>query len=239
MKEYLVKGVKSYIDMYSNICHPDCMHELQEKILKLSKEMNLGQLTLRKIGGMIGERSPQKIKHHLQQLEKRGLVRIDKINGVIEKTEPGWVTGLLINAKLLKIPILGSANAGPARLLAEQNIEGYLKVSSTFLGARANHQLFALKVDGPSMNRAEIEGKKIEDGDYAIVDADARSPTDGQVVLSVIDGMANIKRFHRDTEHQQVVLAANSSQDFPPIYIHESDDFLINGTVIQVVKKPR
>ncbi len=215
------------------------MHELQERILKLSQEMNLGQLTLRRIGELIGERSPQKIKHHLQQLEKKGLVRVDKINGVIEKTEPGWVTGLLTNARLLTIPILGSANAGPARLLAEQNIEGYLKISSTFIGTRANHQLFALKVDGPSMNRAEIEGKKIEDGDYVIVDADACSPTDGQIVLSVIDGMANIKRFRLDSDHQQVVLAADSTHDFPPIYIHESDDFLINGTVIQVVKKPR
>jgi repressor LexA len=215
------------------------MHELQEKILKLAQEINLGQLTLRKIGELIGERSPQKIKHHLQQLEKRGLVRVDKINGVIEKTEPGWVTGLLTNARLLSVPILGSANAGPARLLAEQNIEGYLKISSTFLGMKANHQLFALKVDGPSMNRAEIEGKKIEDGDYVIIDADARSPTDGQIVLSVIDGMANIKRFRRDRDHEQVVLAADSTHDFPPIYIHESDDFLINGTVIQVVKKPR
>lgn len=200
--------------------------------------MNLGQMKLREIGALIGETSPQKVKHHLQQLEKRGLVRVDKTNRVIEKTEAGWVSGLLTNTQLLSIPILGSANAGPARLLAEQNIEGYLKISSTFLKGRSNHKLFALKVDGPSMNRATIDGKRIEDGDYAIIDSDDRTPRDGNIVLSIIDGMANIKRFRHDTVNQQVILASDSTHDFPPIYIHEADDFLINGTIIQVVKKP-
>jgi len=215
------------------------MHELQQKLLKLAHEINLGQHTLRQIARMVGETSPQKIKHHLEQLEKRGLIRVDRVKGIIEKSEQGWVTGLLTTARLLSIPILGSANAGPATLLAEQNIEGFLKVSSTFVGTRAKHKLFALRVDGPSMNRAEIDGKKIEDGDYIIVDADAHDPKDGQIVLSIIDGMANVKRFRRDAGHRQVVLMSDSTQDFPPIYIHESDDFLINGTVIQVVKKPR
>jgi repressor LexA len=215
------------------------MHLLQQKILKLAHEFNLGQHTLRQIGEMVGEVSPQKIKHHLQQLEKRGLIRIDKIKGIIEKSAQGSVSGLLTSARLLSIPILGSANAGPALLLAEQNIEGYLRISSTFIGTRARHHLFALKVDGPSMNRAVIDDKKIENGDYVIVDADARSPKDGQIVLSVIDGMANIKRFRRDSKHKQIVLMSDSTQNFPPVYIHESDDFAINGTVIQVGKKPR
>lgn len=234
-----VKRVKIYVAFVKDMRYRFRMHELQQKLLKLSQELNLGQHALRQIGEMVGESSPQKIKHHLQQLEKRGLIRIDKIKGTIEKSQGGWTTGLLTNARLLAIPIVGSANAGPALLLAEQNIEGYLKISSTFVGSKAKHQLFALKVDGPSMNRAEVDGKKIEDGDYIIVDADLHDPKDGQIVLSIIDGMANVKRFRRDTEHQQVVLVSDSTHDFPPIYIHESDDFLINGTVIQVVKKPR
>lgn len=200
--------------------------------------MNLGQMKLRQIGELIDETSPQKVKHHLQQLAKRGLIRVDKANSVIEKTEPGWVSGLLTNTRLLSIPILGSANAGPARLLADQNVEGYLKISSTFVKGRSNHKLFALKVDGPSMNRAVIDGKRIEDGDYVIIDSDDRVPKDGNVVLSIIDGMANIKRFRHDTVHRQLILASESTHDFPPIYIHEADDFLINGTIIQVVKKP-
>lgn len=215
------------------------MHELQGKILKIAQASNLGKLTLRQIAEMVGERSPQKIKHHLQQLEKRGLIRVDKINGVIEKTEAGEIPGLLTNAQLLSIPIVGAANAGPARLIGEQNIEGYLKISSTLLGRNSHHHLFALKVDGPSMNRAEVGGKRMQDGDYVIVDADLRVPRDGDVVLSIIDGMANIKRFRHDQLNRQIVLFSDSSYDLPPIHIHETDEFLINGTIVQVIKKPK
>ena len=65
------------------------MHDIQQKLLKLAHEKNLGEYTLREIGGFIRERSPQKIKHHLQQLEKNGLIKINKVKGVIEKTEQG------------------------------------------------------------------------------------------------------------------------------------------------------
>lgn len=215
------------------------LHPIQEKLLRLAQEKNLGQMTLREMGALIGERSPQKIKHHLNQLEKRGLIRIDKIKGLIEKTEQGWVKGLLRKARLLTVPILGSANAGPAQLLAEPNIEGYLRVSSTLVSPYANHKLIALKVSGPSMNQAEIREKKIEDGDYVIIDSEYRNPKEGDIILSIIDGMANIKRYHWDKEHEQIALTSESTQNVPPIYIHESDDFAINGKVVQVIKKPK
>lgn len=214
------------------------MHILQEKLLKLAQERNLGQLTLREVGSLVGERSPQKIKHHLQQLEKRGLIRVNKIKGLIEKTQQGWVKGLLRKARLLVIPILGTANAGPARIFTERNIQGYLRVSSTILKQRGAHKLFAVRVDGPSMNRVEIDGKRIEDGDYIIVDSKDREPRNGDVVLSVIDGMANVKKYYWDKENKQIVLMSDSTHDFPPIYIHQSDDYMLNGKVIQVIKKP-
>lgn len=215
---------------------PD-VHPLQEKILTLAGQKNLGELTLRAIGQLVNEKSAQKIKHHLNQLEKRGLVRVDRANRIIEKRQQGQVEGLLINAHLMAIPILGSANAGAATIFANENIDGYLRVSSTFLGDRATRKLFALKVVGPSMNRATVDNKRIEDGDFVIIDANARHPEEGEIVLSVIDGMANIKRFHRDTKNEQIVLASDSNSELPPIHIHATDDFMINGKVIQVIKK--
>ncbi|MBA2705372.1 MAG: hypothetical protein H0U60_16150 [Blastocatellia bacterium] len=205
--------------------------------MDLAGHMNLGQFTLRGIGDLVGEKSAQKIKHHLSQLEKRGLIRIDHANRVIEKRQQGQVSGLLRNAKLIAIPILGSVNAGPATLFAEQNVEGYLKVSSTLLGGKTKGKLFALKIVGPSMNRSSVDNKQIEDGDFVIINSEAGNPKDGDIVLSVIDGMANIKRFHRDKQNEQIVLASDSSYDFPPIHIHETDDFIINGKVVQVIKK--
>jgi len=217
------------------------MHTIQQELLRIAQEKNLGQYTLREIGSFIGESSPQKIKHHLLELQKKGLLKIDKVRGMIQKTKQDWERSLGGNTKLLTIPILGAVNAGPATMFAETNIEGFLKVSSTLLkfSPRKEHRFFALKVSGQSMNRATIDGKKIENGDYVIVDVDDKNVKNGDIVLSIIDGMANIKRLFMDHENNQVVLMADSTKEFPPIYIHADDDFMVNGKVIQVIKKPR
>ncbi len=89
------------------------------------------------------------------------------------------------------------------------------------------------------MNKSNINGMSIEDGDYLIIDSDYRSPRNGDIVLSVIDDMANIKKYVFDEENNQIVLVSQSTKDIPPIYIHEDDSFMINGKVIQVIKKPK
>ncbi len=216
------------------------MHKIQEEILRLAQEKNLGQFTLREIGSYIGVTSPQIVKHHLAQLESKGLIKIDKIKGLIKKTMNEWQSSLG-NAKLLNIPILGSVNAGPATIFAETNIEGFLKISPTLLApsAKNSHRVFALKVVGESMNRAKIDGKKIENGDYIIVDINQKDFKNGDIVLSIIDGMANVKKLNIDHGNKQIILLSESSKNFPPIYIHESDNFMISGKVIQVIKKPK
>jgi repressor LexA len=218
------------------------MHKIQQKLLELAGKKNLGNYTLREIGGFVGETSPQKIKHHLQQLEKRGFINVNKMEHTIKTMQQQGVSvkGILKNAKLLSIPILGAANAGPATIFASTNIEGYLRVSSTLLERpRLAHRLFALKVDGPSMNMAYVGGKKIEDGDYVIIDSEDREAANDDIVLSVIEGMANIKKYYVDKENNQILLMSESTHDFPAIHIHESDDFSINGKVIGVIKVPR
>jgi len=208
------------------------MHTTQEKLLKLASDKNLGQLTLRGIGKLVGESYPQKIKHHLLQLQKKGLLRIDKGRSLIEKITEGAIK----NTNLISIPILGTANCGPANTFAEENLEGYLRVSARLLKKKKG--IFAVKVDGPSMNKALINGKSIEDGDYAVIDGEAKDPKDKEVVLSIIDGMANIKRYRWDSKNKQIILMSDSTKEFPPIYIHEDDNFMINGKVVQVIKKP-
>lgn len=216
------------------------MHELQQKLLKIAEQKNLGEYTLREIAKMLGETSAQKVKHHLQQLEKRGLIKINKMKGLIEKSQAGFIEsiGLKQKSKLFAIPILGAASAGPAMAFAEGNIEGFLRISSSLFQRQTMHNMFALKVDGSSMNKAVVDGKKIEDGDYVIIDHDYKDPKDGDIVLSIIDGVANIKRFYKD-EEGNVVLASDSSQHYPPIYIHRDDNYMVSGRVVKVIKKPR
>ncbi|MEX0651931.1 MAG: S24 family peptidase [Candidatus Paceibacterota bacterium] len=206
------------------------MHKIQQNLLELSKTKNLGQMTLREMGEHIGEKFPQKIKHHLGQLEKKGFIKIAKNVGTIERTQPGKIA----STSLLSIPILGTANCGPATFYADTNFEGYLKISSALLKKKKN--IYAIRASGHSMNRANVAGKTIEDGDYLIVESVDKKPETGDVVVSVFDGVANIKKFHWDQENNRVVLISESTKDFPPIFIHEDDDFNVTGYVTQVVK---
>jgi len=136
----------------------------------------------------------------------------------------------------VQIPVLGAANAGPATLFAEENITGYLKVSRGVLNRR--DEVFALRVEGDSMNRAKVDGKNLEEGDFVIIDPTYRTPRNGDYVLSVIDGCANLKKFQRDTKTDSVMLVSESSNPkHKPIYVSREDDFMINGKIIGVVKK--
>lgn len=209
------------------------MHAIQEKLLKLLNSKPLQGQTLRQIGDLIGETSPQKIKHHLEQLQERGLIQIDKTKKEIKRI----TSDMLTDSVFVSVPIIGSANCGPATIFANENIEGYLKLSPSLL--QKHNQIFALRAHGISMNRAEVNGKTIEDGDYLIIDSSDTNPNNGDIVLSVIDDMANIKKYVWDEENNQVVLVSQSSRDIPPIYIHADDSFFINGKVVQIIKKPK
>ena len=220
------------------------MHLIQEKILKLSEKKNLAKLSLRGIAKHIGmpEESPQKIKHHLLQLQKKGFLTIDRVRGMMDRTSlgPGWAKGILNKAsRLFSIPIIGTANCGPATIFAEQNFQGFLRVSNKLIGKSHPRGLYAIKAKGSSMNRAEIKGKRFEDGDFAIVDSKDKDINNRDVVLVIIDNTATIKRLIKDSKNKQVVLKADSSFDYEPVYLHPDDNFIINGKIIEVIKKPK
>lgn len=211
------------------------MHENQIKLMDLSKTHDLGKMTYLQIAKLIGVKHAQTVKHHLSQLQKRGLIAMDKESGVVERIKQG-VSRM---AGLVAIPILGAADCGPATKLADEYVQGYLRVSSTLVPYKKG--LFAIQADGFSMNQAKIGKSKrnIEPGDYAIVDGDVKAPEDGQYVLSVIDGLANIKKFHLDQEHHQVMLVSESTKEYPPIVIAESeiDQYVVSGKVVEVIKQ--
>ena len=217
------------------------MHPIQEKLLELSKKENLAKLSLREMAKLIGmpRESPQKIKHHTLQLQKKGFITIDRNQGVMSRAgdASSLVSGLLKKtSQLFSIPIVGIANCGPATIFAEENFQGFLKVSSKLLSKSKPDGLFAIKADGSSMNRAEISGKTIEDGDYMVVDSQELNPTTGDVVLAIIENKATIKRFIDDRQNGQIVLKADSSFDYEPIFLHPEDEFSINGKVVGIIK---
>jgi repressor LexA len=207
------------------------MHLIQEKLLKLVAEENIGKLTLREIGELIHEKFPQKIKHHLCQLEQKGFITLDTKNGkIFRNSSKAHASDLLVS-----IPIVGSANCGPATIYADENVEGYLKVSKRIIAKQKG--VVAIKAHGNSLNKANVKGKNIEPGDFVIIDCNQTSPRDGDYILSVIDNMANIKKIRFDVKNRRVVLLSESTQSFTPIFLHKDDDFVINGKVIDVIKR--
>lgn len=206
------------------------IHPLQKKLLKILTEVDISKMTLREIAVLVEETHPQKIQHHLKQLEKKGYIEINKETGEVRPTKA-------MNSKddIVAVPIYGSADCGEANIFAEENLEGYLKISRSLIGAIKN--VFAIQAKGLSMNKAKVNGKySIEEGDFVLVDPNNQNPQNGDYVLSVINGCANIKRFFFDRKQEQIALMSESSEKFPPIIIHQDDKFIINGVVKNVIK---
>lgn len=213
------------------------MHLVQRRILELAEKRNIGQLTLREIGELVGEPHPQKIKHHISQLQRKSFLLVDKRKKLVKPRSIAGGRGVFA-----AVPIMGSANCGEALELAENRVEGFLQLSRSMLPRRRG--IYALKAVGTSMNQAKAgtTRKGIDEGDYVLVDGEDREARDGDYVVSVIDGAANIKRFVRDEENRQVVLLSESTEDYPPIHLDFEDfepDYMIGGKVIRVIKRPK
>lgn len=220
------------------------MHLIQEKILKLlEKKGTLKNWTLRSLGEMVGDGdSPQRIKHHLTALQKHGFLILSKASGEISLSSFARKKA----SGLISLPILGSANCGEALELAENvTPEGFLRVSARLIGPmpqKPEHRFFVVRAVGSSMNRADIAGEAIDDGDYVVVDRHVgdKKSLHGKYVLSLIDGAANIKKFVLQQKSGMITLVSESNQNFSPIFIHQDDfaDYTVAGKIVRVLKKP-
>ncbi len=212
------------------------MHLIQKKILKFLQKTKISNIGYSQLGRFVEEPHPQKIKHHIEQLEKKGFISYNKETKAIKVLK----TIVFDDYGLINLPIVGAANCGVAGLIAEERLEGYLKVTPKILENKNPKGLFVVKAEGNSLNDAkEIVGGTVEDGDYVVIDGENRNPSNGDYVLSIIDDCANLKRFYK--EGDQIILMSESKSDMPPIYIHSNDfpSYMVNGTVVRVIKKPK
>ena len=209
------------------------MNPIQQKLLDIAKLEDIEQLRRVDLVEMVNCEYPSQITHHLRQLVKRGdLVRKDG----------RLVPALATNAGVIRIPVMGEADCGEATKFADGRIVDHLAVSPSVIKPKLSERLYALIARGDSMNRAEVQGKTIEDGDYIIIEKkDTYVPVDGDIVVSIIGGLANIKRLRRDNARQRLLLLSEShrQEDYAPIVISENDDFVVEGKVVDVVKGVR
>lgn len=210
------------------------MHKNQQKLVELAKSKDISKMGFREIGREIGILNPQTVIYHLEQLKKKGLLYFDT-----KKRQRVAKPKAFIVDNFFNIPVVGSANCGPAMELAQEDIQGYLKISQRLIKKSKPDGLIAVRAVGESLNKADIGGHNIENGDYVIVDC-KQQPKDGNYVLSVIDESANFKKFFKDDKKHEIRLMSESTLDIPPIVLHEADintsGYLVNGVVVRVIK---
>lgn len=206
------------------------MNIVQQRLLDISKIENIDETRRIDLMRMANCEYPSQITYHLEQLIKRGdLVRAK-----------GRLTpAVSVKHSLIRIPVMGEADCGEATKYADGRIIDTLAVSKSVLAIKNTDSVYALTARGDSMNRATVAGKEISDGDYIIVQKhDGQHLKNGDIVVSIIEGLANVKRFRRDETNKQIVLMPDSyrQEDFAPIVLSENDAFGVAGKVIDVVK---
>jgi len=206
------------------------MHWIQVKLLDLAKVHDINSMRRAHLVRLVGCNHQSQIDHHLKRLiAGRQLVRRGaRLVPALASSEP-----------LLRLPIMGEADCGEATRYADGRVVDYLAVSPTIVNLKSTDGVYVLVARGDSMNRAEVHGKRIEDSDYIIVQhEDSYEPNENEIVVSNIGGLANVKRFRRDSMHGRIVLMPDSyrQQAFAPIIISEYDDYSVVGRVIDVVK---
>lgn len=209
------------------------MNENMRKILEFYRKNDIREIGIRETARRLKIANPQTVIYYLKKIERQGWLYYDHNTKTVK---PAKNKAFAVD-NYFNIPIVGSANCGPAMELAQEDIKAYLKISQKLVDRSRPDGLIAVRAVGDSLNKANVSGGSIEDGDYVIVDC-RKQPKNGDHVLSVIDGAANFKKFFKEKE--EVRLVSESTLDIPPIVLHEEDinvsGYMVNGVVVRVVK---
>ena len=172
--------------------------------------------TLREIATEFGITSAC-VSHYLTDMKKKGLIQSTKKSRSIRTTRMQSI----ING-MNYIPVVGS-NTPDSLLLATGNIKKYVPVSK---GLVSNDNLFILKVNDNSMIKIGIVA-----GDYVLVKQQETAEL-GQIIVTLINGIATLKRYYLDAQKNQVRLHSEND-DINDIYFNSVN---IQGVAIKVIK---
>lgn len=203
---------------------PVTIYKRQRALLQfISQYMNKHGFspTLAEIADAMGVSSIATVHEHLQNLEKKGVIK--KWDGVIRGIEilDRSVLGEIITS--VDLPLLGFIAAGqPIEPCTDQNMS--VSVSPSMLTGKK--RAFILKVKGESM----IE-EGILDGDYVVVEQQEEAGNGDIVVALLENGLATLKRFFREPDRVRLE-PANAKMS--PIY---ATNVRIQGKVVGVIRK--
>jgi len=149
--------------------------------------------SVREIGEAVGLSSSSTVHNHLNQLERRGLIKRDASKSrTVQLTADMEVAEARRNA--IAVPIVGNVAAGTP-ILAEQNIEDHVLLSSDL----AKDGYFLLRVRGDSMINAGILP------DDLVLVRPQHEASNGSIVVAMIEGEATVKRFEKGDGHVKLI----------------------------------
>lgn len=200
--------------------------------------------TMREIGEAVGLTSPSSVKHQLDALERKGIIRRDphlpRALEIVEigseapgepaptptplrpaptpaDDEPVPLPG---HAPSTSVPLVGRIAAG-GPVLADQAVEDVFALPRRLVG---DGELFMLRVAGDSMIDAAIC-----DGDWVVVRRQEVAEN-GEIVAALLDDEATVKTLHRRDGHVWL-MPANPA--YSPIL---GDHATVMGKVVTVLR---
>ena len=167
----------------------------QNDILKFIKEYMVSHgfpPTIREIGSALGISSPATIHAHLNNLEKKGVIRKNESkNRALELLVENEYA--VKNELVVEVPLLGKITAG-SPIEAIEHPDEYFSLPSYLIPK--NKEVFTLNVSGTSMINAGIL-----DGDVVIVER-ANTARNGEIVVAMTDeNEVTLKTFYKEKDH--------------------------------------
>lgn len=203
---------------------PEPLTKIERRILNYLVDYlkeNTYQPSIREIGKRFGIKSTKTVSEHLQALADKGHIERDA-----SRSRGVRIVGMNLYPAVVTAPLYGKIAAGTPALLRDHVREVYELDRKLVTSADA----FLLEVAGDSMKDAGIF-----DADLVIVEpVDDDDVRNGEIVAARIDGESAVKRYFA-ADDKIVLEPANTA--YPPILVHEHDDFTVLGRVTGVVRR--
>ncbi len=179
--------------------------------------------SLEEIRAHFNKKSLATVHKSLGQLEEKGYIERNKHhNRSISLTERALeYFGL---KPLNSLPLLGTVKAGPGGIHNFDEVREYVEVP----GTTVKEGRYVLQVNGDSMIDAFIN-----EDDYVVIEQGQDLPIN-QIVVAKLNGDAYIKRLIRRSNGQVILRSENP--DYDDIFVGETDEFNVEGKVVQVIR---
>jgi repressor LexA len=177
--------------------------------------------SVRELMKLMAYKSPRSAMLLMEELEDNGYLE-KKVEGgyrLIKDLETGNITRTVL------VPLVGTVACG-VPILAEQNIEAMIPVSTNLL--RSGSRYFLLRAKGDSMDKAGIN-----DGDLILVKQQPIAEN-GEIIVALIDDEATVKEFHLARDVVSLIPRSTNTK-YQQIIV--SNDFQIQGVVIATIPK--